>query len=394
MPSEAQLEVLAATTGELLQRGYLKMQKAPNLMRPLHLAVFEPITAISFLRGRSNPFAPTVLPGLYPRLIRGVEGSTRELYRFFFQGHPMHRHRLAQLLGDELAARLAEVGLAEADGSSIEFLFRLVPYGNTVFLTDRDQGARRTTVRYVYAGGDSVLLAEFVSRNLLDRRYSRALDLCAGTAFQGHNVRDHADRVLAAEFNPRAVEFARATARMNGVDSGFTIVQSDLWSGVEGDFDLVVSNPPYYPVPPEKRDEKILDVFGGDRYGMEKPLEIYRGLDQHLRQGGRAAILAASPIVDGENLLEGELLPLARDMGLATRLHPWKRTNIKLDMEYQMREGIDYLMLYVIEAERTGHGQVQVLPMSPAGMVQAINQRLESALYRALHGGRTPSSAD
>ncbi len=390
--SQRQIEILRETRNLIVEKGYLRMHRLPSLRRPPHLAGLEPSTLLAYLAGRTNPFSPTAFPGAYLFLFAGADAAAKDLYMFFFLNMAMPRSRMEQHLGTGLAGRLASEGLVEERGGGILFLYRLLPFGDTVFLTDRDQGSNRTTEHYVYAGGDSALLARFVSRHLLDREYDRALDLCAGTAFQGHNVRGNAESILAAEYNPRAVEFAKATNLINGIEEGFEIVQSDLWENVHGDFDLVVSNPPYYPVPPEKRDERILDVFGGDLYGMEKPLKIVRGLESHLRQGGAAAILAASPMIDGRDLLAEKLQPPAEEIGLDIRLHAWKRTNIKLDMEYQVSQGIDYLIHYVIEAHRTGYGSVRTVPEPRLQWVlETINQRLSSFLYRTFHGGRASS---
>ena len=387
-----QVDILREARKCIADMGFLRMQRLPSLRRPLHLAGLEPSTLLAYWSGRTSPFTPTAFPGAYLTLFRGADTEAKDLYRFFFLNETMPRRRLRETIGEELSGRLVSEGLAAEDRGYASFLYRLVPYGHTVFLTDRDQGANRTTEQYVYAGGDSVLLARFVSGHLLDRSYERALDLCAGTAFQGHNVRGRAGSVLAAEYNRRAVEFARATKRINDVGAGFEIVQSDLWENVSGDFDLVVSNPPYYPVPPEKRDQRILDVFGGDRYGMEKPLRIIRGLDRHLRPGGAAAVLAASPVIGGKDLLAEELRTPAEEIGLDIRLHAWKRTNIKLDMDYQVREGIDYLIHYVIEAHRTGRGSVNIIPEPrPQWTLETLNQRLSLLLYRTLHGGRASS---
>jgi hypothetical protein len=390
--SGKQIDTLRRVRRLLADRGFLRMQRLPSLRRPLHLAGLEPSTLLAYWSGGTSPFTPTAFPGAYLALFGGADAAAKDLYRFFFLNETMPRRRLWETIGEELSRRLVSEGLAAEDRGYASFLYRLVPYGDTVFLTDRDQGANRTTEQYVYAGGDSVLLARFVSEHLLDRSYDRALDLCAGTAFQGHNVLGRAGSVLAAEYNPRAVEFARATKRINDVGEGFEIVQSDLWENVSGDFDLVVSNPPYYPVPPEKRDQRILDVFGGDRYGMEKPLRIVEGLERHLRPGGAAAVLAASPVIDGSDLLAEELRTPAEKIGLEVRLHAWKRTNIKLDMDYQVREGIDYLIHYVVEAHRTGRGSVSTVPEPRLQWtLETLNQRLSSLLYRTFHGRRASS---
>ena len=50
-------------------------------------------------------------------------------------------------------------------------------------------------------------------------------------------------RVTATDVSPGALELARENAVANGLNVDF--VQTDLLAGVEGPFDLIVSNPPY-----------------------------------------------------------------------------------------------------------------------------------------------------
>ena len=55
----------------------------------------------------------------------------------------------------------------------------------------------------------------------------------------------HSERVLAMDVNPRALDFARFNARLNGI-SNVEFIEGDLFGSLEGEkFDLVVSNPPF-----------------------------------------------------------------------------------------------------------------------------------------------------
>ena len=374
-------DVLRELFMRLKDLDYLETARIPSLKRPSWMFLIEPHVLFKYMMGNTNPFTPTAVPGLYGRLWFRSHGDTREAYNLFFLNRPGDLRTLEDLLGTELVRKCLQQKILEESEDIIESNYRLVPWRDSIFLSDPDQGDRRTTVRYVYVGSDSVLLAEFVRKHLMNSCYEKGLDLCAGTAIQGHNIRSSCRQVMAAEYNPRAVEFARASVYANGIDTPFQVIQSDLWENVEGSFDLIVSNPPYYPVDESRRNAKILDVFGGSRHGMEKPLIIFDGLGQYLRRDGRGVLLAASPVIEGEDLLKEELRPYAEKHGLDTVLVPWKYTNIKLEPDYQVKHGIDYLVHYIVFAHRTGSGRIHTAKYPP--LVKML-EKFQIALQKRL----------
>lgn len=382
-------QLLTELTDILKKSGYLQLQKLPGLKRPGWKFFMEPFVLLSYVLGRNHLFSPTCFPDLYPAIFFHKNRRLRTFYSFFFANRPVPFKRISEELGTGLTEQLIEKDIIRRTAGDLVSIYRFIPYGDTIFLSDPDQGIFRTIKHYVYIGGDSVLLAEFVNNNMLDRKYERALDLCAGTGFQGHNIKNHADQVVAAEYNPRAVKFAEIIALMNKTFDGFQIIHSDMLENVKGSFDLIVSNPPYYPVPSSNWKEINLDVFGGNEYGMEKPVKIFTGLKTYLREGGRAAFLASSVIKNRKNLLAERLKPLAEDLGLKTILHPWKITNIQVDKEYQRKEGISYLILYIVEVTKGATGFHVRKTIHPELCVQRIYMLLENAVrkFQKYHPG-------
>jgi release factor glutamine methyltransferase len=51
--------------------------------------------------------------------------------------------------------------------------------------------------------------------------------------------------VVAVDVNPQAVVCARQNADRNGVADSMTFAVTDVFDGVEGDFDLIVFDPPF-----------------------------------------------------------------------------------------------------------------------------------------------------
>ncbi len=51
--------------------------------------------------------------------------------------------------------------------------------------------------------------------------------------------------ITATEASPEALRYAKMNAERNGVSGRIRFIQTDLWNGIEGSFDAIVSNPPY-----------------------------------------------------------------------------------------------------------------------------------------------------
>ncbi|MCW2812483.1 MAG: methyltransferase [Friedmanniella sp.] len=84
----------------------------------------------------------------------------------------------------------------------------------------------------------------------------RALDLGTGCGVQSLHLSRHADEVMATDLNPRALELAELTARLNGVTIDLRL--GSLYEPVgEETFDLIVSNPPYVMSPPGDEAERL-----------------------------------------------------------------------------------------------------------------------------------------
>ncbi len=118
------------------------------------------------------------------------------------------------------------------------------------------------------------------------RQVESALDLCTGAGTHALLAARHARRVLATDVNPRAVNFARLNARLNGVEN-VRFVEGSFFEPVEKEqFDLIVSNPPFIVSP---RSDMIFQNAG---LGGDAASElVLRGSAAHLREGGFAVVL-------------------------------------------------------------------------------------------------------
>ncbi len=135
-------------------------------------------------------------------------------------------------------------------------------------------------------------LAQLTVRAPVDR----ALDLGTGCGVQALHLAAHADRVVATDVNQRALRLARLNAGLNGVadrvelreGSFFEPFASERATG-GGQFDLVVTNPPFV-ISPATGERLVYRDSGLPGDGVVE--HIVRGVPDLLREGGVAQVLA------------------------------------------------------------------------------------------------------
>jgi methylase of polypeptide subunit release factors len=171
----------------------------------------------------------------------------------------------------------------------------------------------------VFFGPDTYRFARAV-RQLIERMEPRAglrvLDIGAGSGAGGLHaaalLRAASPRAVLADINAHALRFCRINAALNEV-SRADVVESDLYSGVDAAFDLIISNPPYL-VDPLARTYR----HGGGAFGAALSVEIAVQGVQRLAAGGRLLLYTGSAIVDGHDALHETLR--ARLTGRPARL--------------------------------------------------------------------------
>jgi SAM-dependent methyltransferase len=152
---------------------------------------------------------------------------------------------------------------------------------------------------YVHLGPESLELAQDLPRELSD---ARVLDLGSGSGV--HSMlcaRNGALATLGLEISPRAVEWATAAARAQGLPSNFKALRigsSEADAAVAGTpWNLAISNPPLaVPSPGEARPHR-----DGGRLGIELPMLFLDFAARHLETGGDALFTITNPIVGGRS---------------------------------------------------------------------------------------------
>jgi methylase of polypeptide subunit release factors len=116
------------------------------------------------------------------------------------------------------------------------------------------------------------------------------LDLGCGTGILALLASRFADKVIGVDIDPQAVACARHNAVLNGV-TNVRFLAGDGYMPVAGQqFDLIISNPPFYPVSEIAHAPVPLCV------DPENPLleALILGLSRHLKPGGQALFVTSS----------------------------------------------------------------------------------------------------
>ncbi|WP_259755205.1 class I SAM-dependent methyltransferase [Pseudomonas sp. GCEP-101] len=119
--------------------------------------------------------------------------------------------------------------------------------------------------------------------------------------------------VSAVDINPRALDFTRANAYLAGIDD-LQIRQSNLLDGVDGQFDLIVANPPYLLDP----DERTYRHGGGD-YGGGLSLRIVETALERLTVGGTLLLYTGAAVINGDAPLRRQVDALLADRPVSWR---------------------------------------------------------------------------
>jgi methylase of polypeptide subunit release factors len=127
---------------------------------------------------------------------------------------------------------------------------------------------------------------------------SSIIDLGTGSGVHAILASDHCESAVGADINPRALEFGRFNAALNG-KRNIEIVLSDLFDSIEGTCDLLFANPPYLPDGGAQAGENF---WSGGIEGTNLLRRIVHDLPLRLERGGTAYLIALYPLPAGTSL--------------------------------------------------------------------------------------------
>lgn len=231
---------------------------------------------------------------------RGVLGADADpqatLIRLFPLQQPVAADAAARALP---VPELVRPGLLESAGDQVRAAIDIRPYGfedaqgdwSGWVASDLMPGldGQTTPTRPDYVLGISPASTTLAQLTIPDR-VGRALDLGTGCGVQALHLARHADRIVATDLNPRALDLARLTAALNRVEVGFA--RGDLYAPVADQlFDLIVTNPPYVISPPTA-SEATLTYRETNRPSDGLVEQVVRDGVARLAPGGTLQVLA------------------------------------------------------------------------------------------------------
>jgi len=163
----------------------------------------------------------------------------------------------------------------------------------------------------VFFGPDSYRFAACLARTIWKGK--RLIDVGCGTGVGGLTLAARVDEIVLADISPAALELTAVNVRLAGRDApAVTLRESDILTGVDGDADVIISNPPYL-VGPEDQQGGRLYRDGGGPLGTDLAARIARSALVRLQGGGGQLLLYTGvPILEGRNVLQDQLEPVLR----------------------------------------------------------------------------------
>jgi methylase of polypeptide subunit release factors len=206
------------------------------------------------------------------------------LVRLFWLGRAVSESIIREKLPGLDVEQLEGVGLLHRRDGEVQANVKLAPYHDLLMASDFGPEIHRElpTDHVLGVGAASLTLASLTVR----RKVKTALDIGTGAGIQAFLATHHADNVIGTDTNPRALNFAKFNAKLNGID-GIEWREGNLYEPVaQQRFDLLVSNPPYV-ISPESRYIFRDANLPGDTVSEQ----IVHGASERLNEGGFACIL-------------------------------------------------------------------------------------------------------
>jgi methylase of polypeptide subunit release factors len=253
-----------------------------------------PSTLISFLKGEKYAFV-TPTPATHSRNNqRAGNRQARSLTDAFGWSRPFPRSLLPGPLFD-LLRDSAVIFECEAGWKSS---VRASTLDGQLFL---HSAFPTVSADAVFFGPDTYRFARAIKHNLLSepRQLRRALDVGCGSGAGGVIVAKNAvcGELVLTDINDTALQMTRLNAAAAGIPN-VTTLHSDLFSNVDGQFDMIVANPPYLNDPLQRAYR-----HGGGELGSDLSLRIARSSIDRLSPGGTLLLYTGSPIVRGVDRL-------------------------------------------------------------------------------------------
>jgi len=201
------------------------------------------------------------------------------LLHWFFLGVPLESESIAGIVPALVITQMLEMGMLNRDGGRLTATVMLTPCESFLFAADpaATLESPESSAMVLWPNPSTRILQMFTVR----RPSEATLDLGTGCGMLAILAAGHSRQVVATDLNPRATEFARFNAWLNGV-TNVECLTGDTFEPVQSrTFDLIMSNPPFFVTPSSEQIycENSMDLDGYCR-------ALIRAAPRHLNEGG------------------------------------------------------------------------------------------------------------
>jgi SAM-dependent methyltransferase len=203
---------------------------------------------------------------------------------------------------------LVSAAALKAEDNKYRSTVRFASIGSLLFL---HSGFPTTEQDAVFFGPDTYRFARLLRQSFAELKFDRPpriVDIGSGSGaggiFAAHQLSGSVELVL-ADINKNALRFSEVNAALNEIPA--TTTYSDVLDGVEGAFDVIITNPPYL-----LDDNRRLYRHGGGELGIDLAIRIAEEGLSRLNPGGHLILYAGVPISGGTDPLLKALRPLLK----------------------------------------------------------------------------------
>jgi methylase of polypeptide subunit release factors len=216
-----------------------------------------------------------------------------------------------------LLLAMERAGVLAAEDNLLRSTVRISTIGNDIFLHSAYPTSHDAAV---FLGPDTYRFARFIQQAMAAGEYHgtacasatrlnplRILDVGCGSGAAGiitARLVHEGDRPLLtmSDINPLALRYSAVNAEVAGIP--VVLAAGDALSAVTGDFDLIISNPPFL-------DDATQRAYrhGGARHGRALSVRIATEALARLTPGGRLLLYTGVAMIDGQDPFLAEILP-------------------------------------------------------------------------------------
>jgi SAM-dependent methyltransferase len=248
----------------------------------------------------------TVTPASHERInARPGNDVARDLRDVFGWSRPFDPNATPPAVDHAIVTLMRRAGVLDESGPLLRSTVRASTLGERCYFHSAYPTERADSV---FFGPDTYRFVAAIERELrkLAAPPVRVVDIGCGAGPGAVQIaRRFPDaEVFAADINPASLALATINAGLAGARN-VKAVTSNLLADIEGEFDLIVSNPPFMLDPGERAYRS-----GGGLRGAALSLEIVKSAMERLRPGGSLLLYTGVAISADRDEFQGAIAPL------------------------------------------------------------------------------------